>query len=279
MKPKLRFLFLVLVCLLIILACNITNTSTTPSSSLQEITSTAFIEKTSTSILPTDTPRNTLTPTITFTPMAIQFLGKTQALNFTEPLPLSAPNADPMSITGIIYNGYGLLKDAYVEISKTYCGETFQRVKTDEQGRYLLTNIEAGVYYLDFHKQGVISFCGEEITKGSTGLAKDIIYPQDVAIITFPRDKQQITETKPTIEWKAVSGASFYVIELTYQTSGEPGWGQNWKGAYIGTWVTNQTTFTIPFNLNTKTDYKLNVIAYTAERLPLVWAFEVRFHY
>lgn len=279
MKSKFLFSFLVSISLWFTSACNVTNTTTTPSSNTEEITSIAIIEKTSTAIIPAFTSQNTFTPTITFTPMAIQYLGKTRALSFTKPLPLSTPNTDPTSISGVIYNGYDLLTDAYVEISKTYCGETFQQVKTDKQGRYLLTNIEAGVYFIDFHKEGVINFCGEEVTKGSTGLAKDIIYPRDIAFIIFPHDEEKISEINPTVEWKAIPDAFYYAIELTYQTSGESGWGENWHGSYLGTWVTNQTTFTIPFNLNTQTDYKLNIIAYTADRLPLAWAFEVRFHY
>lgn len=258
-----------------ILACNI---PTSQPSIPTQITSTQTIEETNTPA-PSFTPQNTSTPTITFTPIAIQQLGTNNQIDFIQPLPLSTPITDPNSISGVAYNGYGPIPNADVSISKTYCGDTFQRTKTDNQGRYILTNLQAGTYYLQFDSQGTINFCGEEIIKHSGGLAKDIIRPRDDLSMIFPIDEQTVTEIRPTIEWEAVADASFYVVELTYQTSGEPGWGENWTGKFLGTWLTNQTKFTIPLNLNTKIDYKLNIIAYTAERLPLVWAFEIRFHY
>lgn len=274
MKSPKILLLVIYSLLLTILACNVP-TSTSTLIPTNEITSTQPIEIINTSSA-TSTPQP---PTATFTPIAIQQLGTNQAINFTVPLPLSPPHADLNTISGVVYNGYGPIVNASVAISKTYCGDTFQQVKTDNQGYYVLKNIEAGKYYLQVQLSNIIGLCGEEITKNSVGLVKDFVRPRDGLAMISPTDKQTITEIRPTIEWKAVANASFYVIELTYQTSGEPHWGDSWTGKYLATWLTNQTTFVIPFDLNIKTDYKLNIIAYTAERLPLVWAFEIRFQY
>lgn len=277
MKQNKYFFHLLCAALGITLACNIPSTQP-PASRQAEATSTPTVQVTDTQ-KPTSTVTITPSPTVTFTPIAIQQLGTSLVTNFIQPLPLSTPIADPNSISGVAYNGYGPITGASVGISETYCGEIFREVKTDSQGRYALTGIQPGRYYLQFQSRNIINFCGEEVIKNSAALAKDIIRARDEMIVIFPRDEQQIAAVRPTIEWKAVAGASFYVVELSYQTSGEPGWKGDWTGKILGTWLTNQTAFTIPFDLNTKTDYKLNIIAYTAERLPLVWAFEIRFHY
>lgn len=277
MKHQKLYLLALLVLFLTALACNIQSTQTTPS--FDSETKTALPSQ----IMDTNTPAATFTftpsPTITFTPMPTQQLATNKQINFNQPYPLSTPIADPNSVSGAIYNGYGPIIIAHVLISKTYCGQPIQETKTDEQGRYILTNIEAGRYYLDVHLGSISSVCGEEIIKNSSALAKDIILPRNGLVMVFPRDKQTVTEIRPTIEWKAVAGASFYVVELTVQISGESGWKGSWTGQFIGTWLTNSTTFTIPYDLNVTKDYKLNIIAYTAERLPLVTAFEIRFHY
>jgi hypothetical protein len=274
-------------CVLILatIACNIPNAQATLPVEValtvtQAQTTPTLLAQFSGTPFSTATPEITLTPTITFTPMPIRQLAAGGQFDFTQPLPLSTPIADPDSVSGVIYNGYGHITNAVVAISETYCGPRIKETRTDSLGRYTLTGISAGIYYLDVNSPSVIGLCGEEIRKiAGVGLARDFIRPRDGLVMIFPKDQQAVDDTRPTVEWQAVGNAAYYVVELTVQTSGGPGWSGDWTGKYLGTWLTNSTTFTIPLELNSIKDYKLNIIAFTAGRLPLKTAFEIRFHY